>query len=410
MEEADPEGAGISPRTSGRTVILQVAAAPARTSSETIGSLVCCRWFVHGDSPIGALADELQGQTQVLAVAVTDDQGGLLGILTSRHLFASLGRPFGWEVYRKRPVAEWVEPVPSFLDQDPLYLLSEHLSGDSGPTTSFYAVVNSQGAYLGLFSQQDLVNHLSKQTQRDLKTAQELQSQLVEHRWQRWGPTIRSEGYCEMFKGVGGDFLLVRQVTEDRWFGCLCDVSGKGVAASLITTLLWGVLEVLDLGQPLETLVCQINRAAVRAFRSEKFVSGLFWTYEATPSLLRYADMGHSHGFLWVDDQARPLGDSPNIPLGIEEDIAPVVGEHSLEPGEGLFAYSDGVVENVWALKNEFPIVETVESLLGAPQGRKLPLVARLVENLALFRQAFPPHDDMSLVWFQRADPRSEGR
>jgi len=367
------------------------------SNSECVGSLVSNRWAVRDSVTIGTLAEEWKHHLDVSAVGVVGASGQLAGMLSASRLYSLLGRQYGWDIFQRKRVAEIVDPIPTLRDDDPLLLISERL-GSGAAESGHYAVVDDRGMLRGLFSQGDLIQYFSQATLRDLETAQRLQTQLVRTDAGFREGGIVARGVCQMFRGVGGDLWMLRQFSPGRWFGCVCDVSGKGVAASLVTTLIWGVLETADLTAPLTNVVASINAAVFHAFESEKFVSGFFWSY--ADGAVTYADMGHSHQILYKDGELVPFADSVNLPMGIDERVDVVLGTLELGPGDGILAYSDGVVENLWGTGNDFPLPDVLNRVLAS---RGTEVIAGIQKELAEFRRIFPAHDDVSMVWFQRA-------
>jgi sigma-B regulation protein RsbU (phosphoserine phosphatase) len=104
--------------------------------------------------------------------------------------------------------------------------------------------------------------------------------------------------YSKAQKGVGGDFIYHRTLAKDRQFVALCDVSGKGVAASMVTTLLWGIMETYDFTRGLKAFLRDLNQAVIKAFHLEKYLTGLFLVYNPKTQQVKIADMGHSLAFL----------------------------------------------------------------------------------------------------------------
>ena len=62
-----------------------------------------------------------------------------------------------------------------------------------------------------------------------------------------------------MAKGVGGDFYMLKEVRNRVWFGGLCDVSGKGMAASLLTSVLSGFINNYDYRKRLVNFAEDLN-------------------------------------------------------------------------------------------------------------------------------------------------------
>src|SRR6185369_14741718 len=141
----------------------------------------------------------------------------------------------------------------------------------------------------------------------------------------------------------------------------LGDVSGKGVAASVLTSLLWGVLQFYDYRKGLKRLLAQVNEALIRTFHLEKYLTGVFTIFDPVTRELTLADMGHGHSWLVRGGKARPLrfqgpsgASGMNLPLGIDLGLEPQVYRLKLRPGDLLCLYTDGLTEQESPAGQEF--------------------------------------------------------
>jgi serine phosphatase RsbU (regulator of sigma subunit) len=67
-------------------------------------------------------------------------------------------------------------------------------------------------------------------------------------------------------KGVGGDFYCIKRVNEDKFFASICDVSGKGIAASLVVSMVWGFLGAYNMMNGLKPMLVKLNASMVQTF------------------------------------------------------------------------------------------------------------------------------------------------
>jgi phosphoserine phosphatase RsbU/P len=312
--------------------------------------------FARGDAGVLDLAEEFQGNQGLAAVAVVDvvdvdgdgsGSGRVLGIVRKDRLFGLLGKPFGREVLARSRVYELVEEVPSFDAHADLFAVAARMLPGGG---EYCLLLGPGGRFLGLLASQDLANYLSQMTQADIELAGRLQERLMGGG--HGGIDARSLGGCRVeawsrpAKGVGGDFYFTRALPDGKLFLALCDVSGKGVAASLIVSMLWGMLTMFDYGRGLRELVLGLNESVVSTFDMEKYLTGMFIIYDPAARRLLSADMGHSHALLFRDGKPRSLkGPRGNLPIGVEAELDPAIYPYKLNAGDQLLVYSDGIVE-----------------------------------------------------------------
>ncbi len=104
----------------------------------------------------------------------------------------------------------------------------------------YYPLKTKEGYFAGIFSSQDMLIYLSSITREDINLASTIQSRIVKGFTYYEDEHLEYTGSSTMAKGVGGDFYAEAKYKNDQRMFCLCDVSGKGMAASLVTTALWG--------------------------------------------------------------------------------------------------------------------------------------------------------------------------
>lgn len=257
---------------------------------------------------------------------------------------------------------------------------------------------DAEGRFTGIFTSKDLLTWLSRMTQEDIALAGQLQVRLVPLRSGESGLGWFTQAFSHSAKGLGGDFYHVIPLGGQKVFVALGDVSGKGVAASILTSLLWGVLRFYDFRKGLKRLLLQVNEALIHTFHLEKYLTGIFLTYDAENRELTLADMGHGHSFLVRQGKIRPLRfPNMNLPLGIDLGLEPTLYRLRLQPGDLVCLYTDGLTEQVSAEGHEFGDA-SVWRLASAP-GNPQALPETLLAALAAHQGAVPRLDDVS--WLQ---------
>ncbi|MCY2951819.1 MAG: SpoIIE family protein phosphatase [Planctomycetota bacterium] len=148
-------------------------------------------------------------------------------------------------------------------------------------------------------------------------------------------------------RGMGGDFFDVIQLDENRVAVAVGDVSGKGVAASVLMTAAQGFLHAaLKEDGRAEKAVGNLNRFVMPRRPVGKFITMWVGVFDAGTMTLRYVDAGHGYGMMvGADGKTRVLSGEEGMPVGVSEDAIYVAETVALAKGAGVLVISDGIVE-----------------------------------------------------------------
>lgn len=362
--------------------------------------------YVLETERVTVLADLFQAHPEHMVLGVCDIAGRAMGLITRVQLFNLLGKPYGREILNRRPVSDIVETVETFDMNANLFQTAEHLQASMDRSAlHYYLLTDAEGQYRGVFSSKDLLAYLSKITQEDIHLASQLQERLVKGRLSEQGTGWSVEAFSQSAKGLGGDFYHVMPLPDGRVFLALGDVSGKGVAASVLTSLLWGVLQFYDYRKGLRRLLAQVNEALIRTFHLEKYLTGVFAILDPRTRELTLADMGHGHSWLVRGAKARPLrfqgpsgASGMNLPLGIDLGLEPQVYRLHLQAGDLLCLYTDGLTEQENEAGEEFGETTAVK-LACRYEATPKDLPDALLHRLARHQGPVPRLDDVT--WLQ---------
>jgi serine phosphatase RsbU (regulator of sigma subunit) len=145
----------------------------------------------------------------------------------------------------------------------------------------------------------------------------------------------------------GGDIYDFHFLSEGRLGVVVGDATGKGVPAALVMSTTCGMLQAvsktLDASSPGEVLE-QVNETLLARIPSNMFVTCFYAILEPESGTLSYANAGHDLPYLWHGGDADELR-ARGMPLGLMPGMDYEEKELELEAGEGVFFYSDGLVE-----------------------------------------------------------------
>ena len=154
-------------------------------------------------------------------------------------------------------------------------------------------------------------------------------------------------GNMEPAQDVGGDFYDVIALDRGRIGVVMADVSGKGIPAAMFMmtcrTLMKGV--VIGLLNPGEVLA-EVNNLLCEENDTTQFVTVLYAVYDPEAGSFTYASGGHDAPLLVrCDGQAELLPLTEGIALGVQPGFEYQQRVVTLEPGERVVLYTDGITE-----------------------------------------------------------------
>lgn len=179
----------------------------------------------------------------------------------------------------------------------------------------------------------------------DLRAGAEAQRWVMPRGEGSFGP-VSYNGRSQPGRYVGGDFFDVLPLDGGRVAVALGDVSGKGIAASVLMTASQGFLHAAlrQHGDP-GLAVTDLNRFIHPRRPEDKFLTLWVGVFDPRAGALRYVDAGHGLALmLRADGDVSPLtGDG--LLVGLDPDCAHDAAEVALPPGGRALILSDGIVE-----------------------------------------------------------------
>lgn len=204
--------------------------------------------------------------------------------------------------------------------------------------------------------------------------------------------------------GVSGDFYQVLERSDGAECVLLvADVSGKGIAASLLTASLEALAAgPIEDGKPPEEICAALSRRLHRRTPAEKYATVFLAVLEPASGLLRFTNAGHNAALLVrADGTVEELG-STGPPIGLLPVAHFQAGTVHLAPGDFLVIYTDGITEATNADDEEYG-EERLETVCREHRSKPLAELAQaLRQDLLSFVGATPFADDRTLVMARR--------
>jgi PAS domain S-box-containing protein len=200
---------------------------------------------------------------------------------------------------------------------------------------------------------------------------------------------------------VGGDYCHIQFTNDQHCIVTLCDVSGHGMASALLAGRVSSQLRVLSLtGSDPLAITTDLNAFLLNHFSD----TGMFVTFFALSIHLetmqmRYCGAGHPGPLLRRKDGTMETLASQNMPVGIIANFTrpPSFGETSLEPGDRILMYTDGVVETLGKDRTPLRASGLEEWLEESADVSLFQLGGWMLRRINEFRVG-DPQDDLTLI------------
>ncbi|MGL4595472.1 MAG: SpoIIE family protein phosphatase [Thermoguttaceae bacterium] len=213
--------------------------------------------------------------------------------------------------------------------------------------------------------------------------------------------------YYEPARYLGGDYYDYIMLPDGRLVFALGDVSGKGVAASLLMAKLSAeVRSGLIIEHSFEATVKRLNRLFAEPRWDNRFITFFFGVLNPQTNEIIFHNAGHVPPILLSPDGTTQVlaEDKTGFPLGIMDDSEYPQTSLVIEKGQKLVILSDGITDAMNTKGNYF----TFDGVLRFLQQAKTPSVIELGSNLRNAVKSFagkePQSDDQSLIILGRND------
>ena len=270
-----------------------------------------------------------------------------------------------------------------------------------------------QARVRALLRRQDEYHHATREIaelKRDLDMARKVQENL----FPKHIPSVRGwecAARCRPALAVGGDYYDAFELSADKIFFTLGDVSGKGLVAALVMTNVVSAVRnrsSLFVTEPIR-FIAELNRYLLMTSSPETFVTLFLCAVDVMTGWMLYVNCGHPPPLLIRSgtETIERLADGGTI-LGVFQEAQRSLGEKIVGPEDVLVMFSDGVTEAT-NKKNEFFTEERLLQVVSRrPAGQSSQMLETIVGSVDDFTEHAPPADDISVPVLRRTDVRHD--
>ena len=203
----------------------------------------------------------------------------------------------------------------------------------------------------------------------------------------------------EPAREVGGDLYDFFMLDDDHLFFGVGDVSCKGVPSALFMavtkTLFKGMANPKD--SP-STIMTRVNDELRESNEALMFVTVFCGVLNIRTGVCHYSNAGHNPPVLLRKGQDPTFLDIPKgFILGVEE-FAYATQSITLQPGDQILLYTDGVTEAMDADKKLFGDARMMDTIKQAPKDPPRKLVETLMKSVHAYAEGEPQSDDVTIL------------
>ena len=236
----------------------------------------------------------------------------------------------------------------------------------------------------------------------ELSLATRLQAGSLPHVYPPFPDKDEFELYASMnpAKEVGGDFYDYFLVDEDHLALVIGDVSGKGVPAALFMMVSKMIIQLYAKEQiPPSEVLRKVNDSLVKGNVEEMFVTVWLGILELSTGKMTCANAGHEYPILCQDGGAFELfRDRHGFVIGAMEDLVFTDYVITLQPGDWLFVYTDGVPEASDERNVLFGNDRTTAALNKCKPTDTKALIEQVQQEIDIFCGETPQADDITML------------
>ncbi len=196
---------------------------------------------------------------------------------------------------------------------------------------------------------------------------------------------------------VGGDFYDYLRLPGDKFAFAVGDICGKGMPAALFTA---NVVTILRASARKENTVAKVlaraNKLICRDNPASLFATVFFGVIELATGHMYYGNCGHNAPVVVRADGSILKLPATGLPLGLFDDKSAKEADLILDPGDLLFAFSDGITEAHDSGKREFGEERLTHRLLRSLGQPAEAIVAGIIEDVDAFAGTAEQADDIT--------------
>ena len=299
---------------------------------------------------------------------------------------------------RPRTNSEMVAPIISNNEVIGVFdLESDHVNAYSNDDLEVLMLLSSQVAIIieKVMLHDQLIEKQRLETQ--LEVARQVQLALLPAR----DPQIDGfeiSAYNFPTEEVSGDYYDWVRIYDDQIGLVIADVSGKGMPAALLMAFLRASLRAAThIGYAPAISMSKVNYLLWESIERNQFVTAFYGIFDATNRTLAYSNAGHNPALVMEADGSARFEERGGVPLGMFRDTRYYEYYLTIESGQMLVLYTDGLTEARNSTDEEYGRDRLVESVRKCRDLTAREMIDYIHRDLITWTDGQGADDDMTI-------------
>lgn len=232
--------------------------------------------------------------------------------------------------------------------------------------------------------------------QQELEIGREIQQGLLPKAIKQFS-FLELAGVSRPCFAVGGDYFDLKELTPDRVAFVIADVSGKGLGAALVTSLLQGSFVSGTPAQEPCQLFTHVNRFMCERSETTRFATAFLGLVDHLGHL-EFINAGHHSPLLIRQGKVESPFVAECLPLGIFADADFTLSSASLRIGDTLILFTDGVTDALNIRNEQFGLERLLKAASANATASVQDLQTALVTAIDEFTHGTEQADDITLL------------
>ncbi len=205
-------------------------------------------------------------------------------------------------------------------------------------------------------------------------------------------------------RGVSGDYYVVVERAEGRECAFfLADVSGKGIAASIVTASLEALAAApIESGDSTDDICSKLCRRLYKRTPPSKYATAFLYVLEHETGRISYTNAGHNTALLAHADGSIEELPTCGLPIALLPEAEYESREAHIEPGASLLLYTDGITEPENEAEEEYGLERLTRCFAGSYKQTIEEIADAIEKDVADFVQSVPYPDDRTMLLLKR--------
>ncbi|MEA1981016.1 MAG: SpoIIE family protein phosphatase, partial [candidate division Zixibacteria bacterium] len=223
-------------------------------------------------------------------------------------------------------------------------------------------------------------------------------------------PNLMVDAFYKSASMVGGDLYDIFKISPDKYCLTVADVSGKGVPASMVMSMLRTVIRIFaDGDKSAKKTLVEVNGYLEQNIPQGMFVTIMMVIYNCKKNSINLVSAGHNPLLFYKEETKEVLKINPTgMPLGIPVTIDSTFEDKleeitlPLRKGDLFFLFTDGLTEAKNKKDEEYGMDNLFKFVGEQASGKPYKSVAELTNNISLELDSFSgymnPADDITFI------------